>query len=100
MAKRVLVLGAGTGASNNLIRSLKTGDASLLVVGAHDDRFVLKKSPADRNYLVPAAVGELRAALHRVIAREQVDLVIPASDAHVKYVSDLRHDLPCRIFLP
>jgi len=101
MDKRVLVLGAGTGASNNLIRSLKIGDASLFVVGAHDDRFVLKKSPADRNYLVPSsAVREFRDALHRVIARERVDLVIPASDAHVNHVSDLRTDLPCRVFLP
>lgn len=101
MDKRVLVLGAGTGASNNLIRSLKRGEASLFVVGAHDDRFVLKKSPADRNYLLPPGGAEgLRDALRRVIARERLDLVVPASDAHVKLLSDLRDELACRVFLP
>ncbi len=101
MGKRVLVLGAGTGASNNLIRSLRGGDASLFLIGAHDDRFVLKKSCADRNYLTPSpTVSDFPDALRRVILRERVDLLIPASDAHVRTVSDLRNDVPCRVLLP
>jgi carbamoyl-phosphate synthase large subunit len=101
MAKRVLVLGAGTGASNNLIRSLKTGDPSLFIVGAHDDRFVLKKSCGDRNYLLPASVAStFPDAMRRVILREHVDLVIPASDAHVTLMSELQDTLPCRFLLP
>jgi Caspase domain len=35
MKARLLISGAGTGASNNLIRSLITGDASLYIVGCH-----------------------------------------------------------------
>src|ERR1700694_4200189 len=101
MDKRVLVFGAGTGASNNLIRSLKTGDPSLVVVGAHDDRFVLKKSCADRNYVLPdPTTPTFPDALRRVILREGVDLVMPASDAHVKLMSELRETLPCRVWLP
>jgi short-subunit dehydrogenase len=50
MESRVLVTGAGTGAANNLVRSLKAGDSSLTVVGRHDGRFALKQSVADRNY--------------------------------------------------
>ena len=101
MDKRVLVFGAGTGASNNLIRSLKTGDPSLVIVGAHDDRFVLKKSCADRNYVLPdPTTPTFPDALRRVILREGVDLVMPASDAHVKLMSELRETLPCRVWLP
>ena len=45
--RRLLVLGAGSGASNNLIGSLRA-DPSFHIVGCHADRFVLKKSLADR----------------------------------------------------
>jgi hypothetical protein len=101
MATRVLVTRAGTGASNNLIRSLKVGDPSLVVVGCHADRFVLRQSLADRNYLTPVftATG-FPAALRRIIDREGIDLVIPNSDPDVKLMSDLRGELPGRLYLP
>ena len=44
MRRRLLITGAGTGASNNLVRSLRGGDPSLRIVGVNSDRFVLKKS--------------------------------------------------------
>ena len=101
MVKRLLVLRAGSAASNNLIRSLKAGDPSLFIVGCHDDRFVLKKSPADRNYLVSLASRRgLARALRRVIEAEHIDLLIPNSEADVTTVSNLRDRLPCRTFLP
>lgn len=101
MTRRVLILRAGSGASNNLIRSLKTGDPSLYIVGCHNDRFVLKRSPADCNYLVPASSQrEFRGALCQVIKTEEVDLVIPNSESDVTAISNLRDRLPCRTFLP
>lgn len=101
MAKRLLVMGAGTGASNNLIRSFKTGNPSLFIVGCHDDRFSLKKSPADRNYLVPSlSHPDFPAALRGVIKTEQIDLLIPDNDPDVAAASNLREKLPCRLFLP
>jgi hypothetical protein len=48
MAKRLLVTSAGTGPSNNLIRSLRAGHPSVVVIGAHDDPFILQNSTADR----------------------------------------------------
>ena len=57
MGKRILVTGAGTGASNNLIRSLRAGDPSIFVAGCNDDRFVLKKTLADRKYFVATQTG-------------------------------------------
>jgi hypothetical protein len=53
MSMWVLVTSAGSGASGNLVRSLRAGCAGLTIVGCHDDQFILKNSTADRNYLVP-----------------------------------------------
>ncbi len=101
MAARLLITGAGTGASNNLMQSLRIGDRSLVVIGCHNDRFVLKKSPADRNYLVPSPADPgLLDGLCRVVAAEGIDLLIPNSDTDVRLASTLRERIPCRIFLP
>ena len=98
---RVLVLQAGSAASNNLIRSLRAGDPSVFIVGCHDDRFALKKSPADRNYLIPEpARHEFLGGLCRVIEAERIDLLIPNSEPDVMTMPGLRDRLPCRTFLP
>ena len=97
----MLVIGAGSGAGNNLIRSLRAGDPSIVVIGCHDDRFTLKKSSADRNHLLPrGADPAFIEALRRVVKVESVDLVIPNSDFDVRIVSRRRKRLPCRVFLP
>ena len=101
MRRRILVIGAGSGASNNLIRSLKAGDPSFFIVGVHADRFVLKKSSADRKYLTPAPAGPaFIRAVRRIVAAERIDLIIPTGDADVEALSEHRHRFPGRIFLP
>ena len=71
------------------------------IVGCHDDRFVLKKSLAARNYLIPAASRPgFTSALRRIIKSERIDLTIPNSDREVGTFSALRKRLPCRMFLP
>ena len=101
MDARLLVLRAGTGASTNLIHSLRAGAPSLVVVGANHDRFVLKKSLAERNSLLPEPRHpRFFDALCEIIVRERIDLLIPDSDPDVKLVSDRRDRLPCRVFLP
>jgi biotin carboxylase len=101
MGKRVLVTGAGTGASNNLIRSLRAGDPPLGIVGCHTDRFVLKASTADHNYLIPASDRPgFAAALRRVVATEGIDLLIPNNDPDVRAIAALRGRIGCRLFLP
>lgn len=101
MGKRLLIPGAGTGASGNLIRSLRAGDPSLFLVGYHYDRFMLKASSVDKKYLVPATSHPgFVAALRRVIETEAIDLLIPISDSDVKLFSRLQGKIPCRLFLP
>jgi carbamoyl-phosphate synthase large subunit len=97
----VLVLEAGTGASNSLVRSLKAGDAPCYVVGAGDDRFALGKSSADRRYLIPPPghAGHVDA-VRRVVEAEHVDLLVPHTDAAVRWAAALGSALGCRVFLP
>jgi carbamoyl-phosphate synthase large subunit len=101
MRRRLLVTGAGSGASNNLVRSLRSGDPSLHIVGCNDDRFELKKSTADQRFLVPrASEPGYIDALRRVINSEHIHLVIPTGDADVRALSDARRRLNGKVFLP
>lgn len=101
MVARLLVTSSGAGGSNNLIRSLGAGDPSLVVIGCHDDRFVLKCSSADRNYLIPPPGHPGRAAaLRHVVRGERIDLVIPTTDGDVEALSRLRGKLGDHLFLP
>jgi carbamoyl-phosphate synthase large subunit len=101
MGSRVLVVGAGSGVGNNVLRSLRTGDPDLVLIGAHHDRFTLKKSSADRNYLVHESTHpEFLESLGRVIECEKVDLLVPTSDRDVRWCSERRGEIPCRLFLP
>jgi carbamoyl-phosphate synthase large subunit len=101
MHARVLISRAGTGISNNFIRSLRAGDPSLTIVGYHADRFILKKSSTDRSYRTPPFTNPaFLDALRRVIEAERIDLLIPTTDEDVRTISDLRDQLPCRVFLP
>jgi carbamoyl-phosphate synthase large subunit len=98
---RVLVTGAGSGLGNNVIRSLRAAAPAIVIVGAHSDRFLLAKSDADVNYLLPRAHESGHAgALRRLVARERVALVVPTSDQDVRVVSRHRRRLGARVFLP
>ncbi len=92
-------MGAGGGAANNLIAGLRQALAGLTTVGAHHDPFTLRKSIAERNYLLSSASRDA-SELARIVLREGIDLVIPGSDPEVELLSDHREALPGRVFLP
>jgi carbamoyl-phosphate synthase large subunit len=97
----VLILRAGSGPSNSLIRSLQAASPRPALVGCHDDRFVLNKSLAGRNYLVPASTERnFPRELARIVREARVDVLIPTTDDDVLRISRLRSQLPCRTFLP
>jgi len=94
-------MAAGTGACNNLVRSLRAGAAGVYIVGCNDDRFTLKQSSADSLYLTPpVTAAEFESALLRLLDQEKVDLVIPSGDGDVLALSTLRDKLGSRCFLP
>src|SRR5262245_31844310 len=108
MSRRILITRAGSGPCNNLMRSFQRDDASNILIGCNSDRFVLKQSPAQRNFLVapPEPEGEPSYAFDRdlraVIVRAGADLVIPGNDDDALLLAMLheREPLPCRTFLP
>lgn len=94
-------MGAGSGACNNLVRSLRASEGDVYIVGINDDRFTLKQSAADRLYLTPPTADETFGdALVRLVDHEQVQLVIPSSDDDVAVLSAMREPLGSRCFLP
>jgi carbamoyl-phosphate synthase large subunit len=90
------------------MRSLVHEDPTTVLIGCNSDRFVLKQSPAQRNFLIPAAgpidgpSSAFERALRAVLATAAVDLVIPGSDDDALVLATIheREPLPCRTFLP
>jgi hypothetical protein len=98
---RILVTGAGTGASGNLIRGLRATTLAPYIVGVHDDRFTLRQSPADRNYLIPPSTADAFADVTaEIVRREQINVVMATDDQAVKALSDRRDEFPIQLFLP
>jgi hypothetical protein len=98
---RALVTGAGSGSSGNLIRALRTKMPKIHTVGINSDRFALKLSLADRNYLCPTPEsGEFINSVLKVVEREGINVVLPIDDSAVKALSDGRNRLPIELLLP
>ncbi len=101
MRKRLLIAGAGTAASQNLLRSLKAAEPDLYVAGCHHDRFVLSLWPGDSSHLVPRLTSpRFPEVLESIIQTEQIALVIPTSDPEVEVVSGVRDQISSACFLP
>lgn len=98
---RLLIMGAGTAAGENLIRSLRAGGPSLVLLGCNEDRFVLKHSAADSRYLVPyPGARDFLRVLRTLISASRIDLVMPTADVHVRALSRGRRRLAGRVFIP
>jgi carbamoyl-phosphate synthase large subunit len=101
MRRRLLLMGAGGGSTNNLIRSLRLGDPSFHIVGCHSDRFTLRQSPADHSYLIPPVDHPAFVeSLNTLVEKEDIGLLIPNSDDDVRGVGARRAEIACRVFLP
>jgi hypothetical protein len=98
---RLLVMSAGTAGAENLIGSLRVAGPSLVVLGCHNDRFVVKRSAADSRHLLPSPASPgFMSALSGLIRWSRIDLVVPTSDRDVTALSRARADLGRRVFLP
>lgn len=98
---RALITGAGSGSSGNLIRALRAMTPRPYIVGLNDDRFALKLSLADRNYLCPAPEsGKFVKWISEIISRERINVIMPTDDNIVKALSDGRKRLPIELLLP
>jgi carbamoylphosphate synthase large subunit len=101
LAARLLFTNAGNAPGNNVARSLRAGAEPVFIAGCNDDQFILKKSDADKNYLVPPADHpEWVDSLRRIIETESIDLIIPTTDIDVDNLSRVRKRLARHLFLP
>jgi carbamoyl-phosphate synthase large subunit len=72
-----------------------------VIVGVNDDRFTLKQSSADCNYLYTAPHGKpFVDTVIKIVRRERVNVVIATDDHLVKDLSDARGRFPIKLFLP
>jgi hypothetical protein len=98
---RALVTGAGSGSSGNLIRALRAMTPKPHIVGVNGDRFSLKQSLADHNYLCPAPeTGRFVDSILEIVGRERINVIVPTDDNIVKALSDGRARLPIEPLLP
>jgi hypothetical protein len=98
---RALVTGAGSGSSGNLIRALRAMTPKPHIVGVNGDRFSLKQSLADDNYLCPASEsGRFVDSILEIVSREQINVIMPTDDSVVKALSDGRGRFAIELLLP
>jgi hypothetical protein len=98
---RLLVMGAGSAAAENLIQSLRRAEPTLALIGCHEDRFVLKHSTADALHLVPSpGASDFLRGIAGLVQACHIDLVIPTADGHVLALSSGRRRLTGKLFLP
>jgi carbamoylphosphate synthase large subunit len=72
-----------------------------VIVGANHDRFTIKASLADLNYVVPVPTSaEFVDAVLDIAARDRINLVIGTDENVVKALSDSRDRFPFDLLLP
>ena len=100
--KTILTTGAGSGGSNNLIRSIRHNSYPIRIIGTNADKFTLSRSMADRNYFIPRgeAGDAYFDAINEIIEREKVVLLVPNNDTEVRIMASNRERLGASVFLP
>jgi carbamoyl-phosphate synthase large subunit len=84
------------------MRDIQNSQISVHIVGSSSDSFVLARSLADKNYLIPRADAGAAyiEAINRIAAAEQIDLIMPNNDVEVAPISAHRDQLDADTFLP
>lgn len=101
MRKTVMILGAGGGGGNNLVRSFRTSSLVGKIIGCNCFAHSVAKSSADKTYLMPeSSQANYREELLKVIENEKIDLIVPNNDREVAAISSIRDQLPVLKFLP
>lgn len=84
-----------------MIRALRAMTPAPFIAGVHHDRFTLKQSAADVNYLcAPYTAPEFAAGAAEIVRRQRINIVMPTDDQAVKAFSDHRRRFPVPLFLP
>jgi len=99
--KRVLILGAGGTAGNNVVQSLLDAPEPIYLVGTDCNRYHLEWPDVHKVCLVPPCTSpEYIDTINVIIERERIEFVHPQPDIEVRVVSEHRDQLRARTFLP
>ena len=99
--KRIIVTGTGGSAGTNFIRSLRISPEKFYIVGVDIDKYHIKLSQSDKNYLVPKCteVGYIEK-LNEIIDKEKIEFLHCQPDTEVKVLSENVNLLHANTFLP
>jgi len=98
----IVISCVGSGGANNLIRSIRASSyANAEIIGIDANEYLVNKSLADHNYVVPTGSEDGYVdAINDAIRRHDADLFIPQHESEIRTVSENRNCLACSVQLP
>jgi carbamoylphosphate synthase large subunit len=98
---RVLILGAGGTAGNNVVESLLDSPEPMYLVGTDCNHYHLEWPETQKVYLLPPhSAPDYIDRVNEVVERERIDFIHAQPDSEVKTISDGRDRLRAPVFLP
>ena len=99
--KKIIILGAGGSASTNYVRSLRLAPEKFYIIGVDCNKYYLQRAETNEKYLVPSADNpNYISALNNIIQKTGAEFIHAQNDAEVSAISQNRHLLECKTFLP
>lgn len=96
--KKVLVTGIGGNVGQGIMRNISASDYDIFIVGTNVTTFSAGNHLCDAFYVVPYAYEEdYIRIIQRVVEKEDIDLIIPATDYEVYHLSKNRANISCPI---
>jgi len=97
----ILVLGAGAPAGVNFIDSLLLKGISCYGTDSNNYHIHLANGHALKTYLIPHYKENTHLeAINKIIKQKKIDFLYPQPTVEVKFISDNRDKINCKIFLP
>lgn len=99
--KNILVLSAGGSATTNFIRSLRLSNEKFNIIGTDSNKYYIKRSEADKNYLIPLCSDQnYISALKQIVKKEKIDFIHLQNDREMAVISENRKEFKNKLFLP
>jgi hypothetical protein len=99
--KRILVTGAGGSPAIGFTRSLRSASEKFHLIGFDTNPYTLQRAETDERYLVPRVSDpDYLPVACDIINETKPDLMHIQISAEMIAISALRHELPCKTFLP
>lgn len=99
--KRLMVTGCGGSAGNNFIRSLRLANEKFYIVGTDVNKYHIKLSSADKDYLIcPYTHRDYIPTLNGIIKKEKIELLHSQPDTEVQVISENREKIITKTMLP